>query len=349
MKVELSRVTKRFGGTVAVDGFTATLADGQLIALLGPSGCGKSTLLNLLAGILPATGGRIFFDGDDVTAWPPERRGVGLVFQNYALYPHMTVAQNISFPLEIKKVPKPERARMIREIASMVHVEDLLDRRPDALSGGQQQRVAIARALVKRPRLLLLDEPLSNLDARLRLEMREEIRRVQRETGVTTVFVTHDQEEAMSISDQIVLMRDGRLQQCAPAQTLYHNPVNRFAAEFLGNPPINQIPGTVSGNRFTLKNGGAEIPLPFDAGLADRPAILAVRAESFQLDEDGVPCVIADMFEIGKEEMASLTIGGESVRAYLPLEAPTRKGDTVRVRLKPRGVFLFDGKTGDRL
>jgi multiple sugar transport system ATP-binding protein len=332
-----------------VDDFTATLADGQLIALLGPSGCGKSTLLNLLAGIIPVTGGRARFDEDDVTSWPPERRGVGLVFQNYALYPHMTVAQNISFPLEIKKVPKPERVRRINDIASMARVEELLDRRPDELSGGQQQRVAIARALVKQPRLLLLDEPLSNLDARLRLEMREEIRRVQRETGVTTVFVTHDQEEAMSISDQIVLMRAGKLQQRDPAQTLYHNPVNRFAAEFLGNPPINQIKGRVENGLFRTREGGVGIPLPINAACGNRPAILAVRAESFVLDEGGFPCEVAELFEIGKEEMASLRVGGAVVRAYLPLEGRSGKGDTVRVRLKPRGVFLFDEKTGERL
>ncbi|GHU67077.1 sugar ABC transporter ATP-binding protein [Clostridia bacterium] len=348
MKVELIHITKRFGGTVAVDDFSATLADGQLIALLGPSGCGKSTLLNLLAGIQPVTGGRIHFDDDNVTSWPPERRGVGLVFQNYALYPHMTVAQNISFPLEIKKVPKPERQRKINEIAAMVHVDELLNRRPDELSGGQQQRVAIARALVKQPRLLLLDEPLSNLDARLRLEMREEIRRVQRQTGVTTVFVTHDQEEAMSISDQIVLMRAGKLQQCDPAQTLYHNPINRFAAEFIGNPPINQIKGNVSGSLFKPQ-GGESIPLPFDSTLSDRPALLAIRAESFVLDDNGFPCLVTELFEIGKEEMVSLHIGGVTLRAYLPLEGRIHKGDTVHVKLKPRGVFLFDEKAGDRL
>ncbi|GHU71793.1 sugar ABC transporter ATP-binding protein [Clostridia bacterium] len=349
MKVELQHVTKRFGNTSAVDDFTATMADGQLIALLGPSGCGKSTLLNMLAGIQPVTSGRILFDNDNVTSWPPERRGVGLVFQNYALYPHMTVRQNISFPLEIKKVPLIERSRQINEIAAMVHVEELLDRRPDALSGGQQQRVAIARALVKQPRLLLLDEPLSNLDARLRLEMREEIRRVQRQTGVTTVFVTHDQEEAMSISDQIILMRSGKLQQCAPAQTLYHDPVNRFAAEFLGNPPINQLRGRVMGGIFQLSDDTARIPLPFDVVDSGQPTILAVRAESFLLDDNGFPCQIEELFEIGKEEIASLRIGSAVVRAYLPLEGQYAKGATLSIRLKQRGVFLFDEKTGARL
>ncbi|HHX21750.1 MAG TPA: ABC transporter ATP-binding protein, partial [Clostridiales bacterium] len=181
MLVEMQALTKHFGQTQAVNDFTVTLPDGELVSLLGPSGCGKSTVLNMLAGILKPTAGRIFFDGEDVTALPPERRGIGLVFQNYALYPHMTVLQNISFPLEIQKVPREERQQRARDMAKMVHVDTLLHRRPKELSGGQQQRVAIARALVKNPKLLLLDEPLSNLDARLRLEMREEIRRIQQQ------------------------------------------------------------------------------------------------------------------------------------------------------------------------
>jgi len=344
----LDHVTKRFGKTTAVDALSVTLADSKLIALLGPSGCGKTTILNMLAGIVPVSGGRIYFDEEDVTTQPPEKRGIGLVFQNYALYPHMTALENICFPLEIQKIPKPERLRRARAIAEMVHVEDLLDRRPDQLSGGQQQRVAIARALVKEPRLLLLDEPLSNLDARLRLEMREEIRRIQRRTGVTTVFVTHDQEEAMSISDEIVLMRNGQLQQCATAQTLYNQPVNLFTAEFLGNPPINQLRGFWEDGCFALGDRSAAIPLPADTVPADSPVILAIRAESFTADADGIVCAVDDVFEIGKEEMVTLRLGSATLRAYIPLEQGLRKGDTVRVRLKQRGVFLFDIETGAR-
>ncbi|NLF27452.1 MAG: ABC transporter ATP-binding protein, partial [Clostridiales bacterium] len=218
MRVTLDHLTKKFGDVVAVSDFSAELEHGELIALLGPSGCGKSTILNMLAGIVPATGGKILFDGEDATDMPPEKRGIGLVFQNYALYPHMTVLQNICFPLEVQRIPKADRLSRAEEIAKLVHVEALLKRRPAELSGGQQQRVAIARALVKNPHLLLLDEPLSNLDARLRLEMREEIRRIQQRTGVTTIFVTHDQEEAMSISDRIVLMKAGALQQSGVPQ-----------------------------------------------------------------------------------------------------------------------------------
>ena len=194
MKITLEHLTKRFGSAVAVNDLSVTLGSGKLIALLGPSGCGKSTILNMLSGILPATEGRILFDDRDVTGLPPEKRNVGLVFQNYALYPHMTVQENICFPLEIKRMPKKQRIERAKELAELVRISELLGRKPSELSGGQQQRVAIARALAKEPELLLLDEPLSNLDAKLRVEMREEILRIQRASKVTTVFVTHDQE-----------------------------------------------------------------------------------------------------------------------------------------------------------
>ncbi len=249
MKVHLERVTKRFGSVTAVRDFTATLEDGELVCLLGPSGCGKSTILNMLSGILPVTEGTVLFDDTDVTRLPPDKRGVGLVFQNYALYPHMTVRQNICFPLEIQRVPKTERFRRADEIARLVHVDTLMDRRPGELSGGQQQRVAIARALVKRPRLLLLDEPLSNLDARLRLEMREEIRRIQQETGVTTIFVTHDQEEAMSISDRIILMREGVLQQKRPAAGALSRAGELLCGGFPWEPSHQPDGGGVAGRR----------------------------------------------------------------------------------------------------
>ncbi len=212
MQITLKNVTKRFGETTAVDNLSITLASGKLTALLGPSGCGKTTTLNMISGIVPVTSGQVFFDERDVTALPPEKRNIGLVFQNYSLYPHMTVLQNICFPLEMKKMPKKERIQRAEELAELVHVSTLLQRKPAELSGGQQQRVAIARALAKEPEVLLLDEPLSNLDAKLRIEMREEIKRIQREAKITTVFVTHDQEEAGSIADEVVVLRDGLLQ-----------------------------------------------------------------------------------------------------------------------------------------
>ena len=213
MEVRLEGITKSFGDFTAVNNLNVTIEDGTLAGLLGPSGCGKSTTLYMIAGLEKPTSGRIYFGDEDVTDLPAEKRGIGLVFQNYALYPHMTVRQNIMFPLENAKVPKAEALKIAQEMADLVQIGHLMDRKPGELSGGQQQRVAIARAIAKKPRVLLLDEPLSNLDARLRLETREEIRRIQQETGITTIFVTHDQEEAMSITDSIVLMKDGVLQQ----------------------------------------------------------------------------------------------------------------------------------------
>ncbi len=351
MRVVLDHITKKFGDFTAVSEFSAVLEDGELVSLLGPSGCGKSTLLNMLSGILPVSGGKIFFDDQDVTLMPPEKRGIGLVFQNYALYPHMTVMGNICFPLETQKVPKSERIERANEIAKLVHVDMLMNRKPSELSGGQQQRVAIARALVKNPRLLLLDEPLSNLDARLRLEMREEIRRIQQRTGVTTIFVTHDQEEALSISDRIVLMRSGVLQQNDLPQRLYNEPANQFVADFLGNPPINNIPGSIQNGLFVTEDGKAEAKLPMLEGVENgRKVNFSVRSESFVLDEKGpIACEVTRMYQMGKEEMAYLRMGGHDFRAYIDADAGLKAGDHVRLGLKKRGVFLFDRETGERI
>ena len=262
MKIQLENLTKIYPSrnkkdptpVVAVDHFTFEIPDGELIGLLGPSGCGKSTTLNMICGLEKPTEGRLFFGDDDVTKLPPENRGVGMVFQSYALYPHLTVRQNIEFPLEnltgSAKLTKEEMDKKADEAARLVQIDGLMDRRPNELSGGQQQRVAIARALVKMPRVLLLDEPLSNLDARLRLQTREEIRRIQRETGITTVFVTHDQEEAMSISDRIVVMEAGVVQQIGKPQDVYDDPTNLFVAKFLGTPPINVFEGKIKGGKL---------------------------------------------------------------------------------------------------
>ncbi len=351
MRVVLDHITKRFADVTAVNDFSATLEDGELASLLGPSGCGKSTLLNMLSGILPVSGGKIYFDDDDVTMLPPEQRGVGLVFQNYALYPHMTVLGNICFPLETQHVPKAERLERANEIAKLVHVETLMNRHPSELSGGQQQRVAIARALVKNPRLLLLDEPLSNLDARLRLEMREEIRRIQQRTGVTTIFVTHDQEEALSISDRIVLMKLGVLQQNDLPQSLYNEPANQFVADFLGNPPINNIPGVVKDGTFFTEDGKGRTALELFSGIeSGRKINLSVRAESFVLDPDGpIACEVTRMYQMGKEEMAYLKIGECDFRAYIDADKGLKAGDQIHLSLKSRGVFIFDRETGERI
>ena len=295
MKVVLQNLTKIFPSrdkksnqeVVAVNDFSFEIPDGKLIGLLGPSGCGKSTTLYMISGLQKPTSGKIFFGDDDVTELSTENRGIGLVFQNYALYPHMTVKQNILFPLEnLKgkdKLTKEEKLERAKSAAKLVQIDELMDRKPNELSGGQQQRVAIARALVKMPRVLLLDEPLSNLDARLRLQTREEIRRIQKETGITTVFVTHDQEEAMSISDMIVVMKLGVLQQIGKPQDVYDNPVNLFVAKFLGTPPINVFNGAVKDGKLYIGDA-AVLETP---GVADQEVTVGIRPEGFELEADG--------------------------------------------------------------
>ena len=350
MKITIENLTKKFGDFTAVNNFNATIESGELIALLGPSGCGKSTMLNMLSGILPVTEGKIYFDNDDVTDIGAEKRGVGLVFQNYALYPHMTVLENIAFPLEIKKVKKAEREAKAIEMAKLVHVDMLLNRKPKELSGGQQQRVAIARALIKNPRVLLLDEPLSNLDARLRIEMREEIRRIQQETKITTIFVTHDQEEAMSISDKIVLMKDGVLQQKDDPQNLYDEPANCFVADFLGNPPINKTHGVVKDGKIVL-DGDCIVEIPGVEKIADGTKVtMSMRAESIVVDENGtIETTVDTKYVIGKEVLAYLDLGAHHVRAYVPAEKELQHGEKVKVSLKKTGVFVFDETSGERL
>ena len=362
MKVVLQHLTKRFpnrnkkagGDVVAVHDFTFEIPDGKLIGLLGPSGCGKSTALNLISGLLEPSEGQIFFGEDDVTHLPPENRGVGLVFQNYALYPHLTVRQNIMFPLEnlrgADKLTKAEMAERVLDAAKLVQLEGLMDRKPSELSGGQQQRVAIARALVKRPRVLLLDEPLSNLDARLRLQTREEIRRIQRQTNVTTVFVTHDQEEAMSISDEIVVMKDGVVQQIGKPQEVYDSPVNLFVAKFLGTPPIHVFDGRVEGGRLYIDDAAV---LDVD-GTADQPVYAAVRPEGFILAEAGPLCCKLDRVEVMGRDISVVCTHPDCenavIRAIITAESRVDTAqDTVRFALKPHKVFLFHRDTQVRL
>ena len=348
MRIRLEHIVKRFDDNTAVNDFSAVIESGELVTLLGPSGCGKSTMLNMLSGIIYPTEGKIYFDEDDVTFMSSEKRGIGLVFQNYALYPHMTVLENICFPLEIKKVPKAERIERAKKMAELVHVEGMLNRKPGQLSGGQQQRVAIARALVKEPRLLLLDEPLSNLDARLRIEMREEIRRIQLETGVTTIFVTHDQEEAMSISDHIILMKLGVLQQYDKPQTLYDQPANCFVADFLGNPPINKVAGVVEGGKVLL--GEEKLDSGIRADVPDGTRVwLSFRAESVILDNDSPLKAHVIMTSVmGKEVITSSNLAGKEVRGYMDANAELLRDQEIGIRFKKSGVFVFDYETGER-
>ena len=362
MKIVLQNLTKTFPGrgrkdrndVTAVDDLSCEIPDGELIALLGPSGCGKSTTLNLLCGLEKPTSGRIFFGEDDITDLPPELRGVGMVFQNYALYPHMTVRQNILFPLEnLKGKDRPSKEEMqtrAEETARLVQIEDLMDRKPKELSGGQQQRVAIARALVKMPRVLLLDEPLSNLDARLRLQTREEIRKIQKKTGITTVFVTHDQEEAMSISDRIAVMRLGVLMQMGRPQEVYDNPANLFVAKFLGTPPINVFEGRVRDEQLYI---GDEAVFSVK-GVADQEVWAGVRPEGFILREDGpLSCELNRVEIMGRD--ISVIAGhkactAQTVRAIIGADTGVNTAASqVRFALKAGKVFLFHKETEERI
>ncbi|MBQ8439196.1 MAG: ABC transporter ATP-binding protein [Clostridia bacterium] len=362
MKVVLQNLTKIFPSrnkkvgkeVVAVNDFTFEIPDGKLVGLLGPSGCGKSTTLYMISGLQQPTGGKIFFGDNDVTELSAENRGVGLVFQNYALYPHMTVKQNILFPLENlrgkDRIPKNQMLERALYAAKLVQIDDLMERKPSELSGGQQQRVAIARALVKMPRVLLLDEPLSNLDARLRLQTREEIRRIQRETGITTIFVTHDQEEAMSISDLIVVMKLGVVQQIGKPQDVYDDPINLFVAKFLGTPPINVFEGNVHGGKLYIGDA-AVLDVP---GVTDQEVFVGIRPEGFNLDENGpFSCELKNVEVMGRDvsivsqHKASLN---PVIRSIINADSKVAVGvATVNYSLKPHKVFIFNKETEERI
>jgi len=354
MKVVLENLTKIFPSrnkkageeVIAVNNFSFEIPDGKLIGLLGPSGCGKSTTLYMISGLQKPTSGKIYFGDDDITALSPENRGVGLVFQNYALYPHMTVKQNILFPLQnlkgADKMSKDEMLERAYEAARLVQIDELMDRKPSELSGGQQQRVAIARALVKMPRVLLLDEPLSNLDARLRLQTREEIRRIQRETQITTIFVTHDQEEAMSISDMIVVMKLGVVQQIGAPQDVYDSPENLFVAKFLGTPPINVFNGEIRGGKVYIGED-AVLDAP---GVEDQAVYVGVRPEGFELAEEGaLHCELRSVEVMGRD----VSIVSANAQAHTPIIRSIINADNkvdvtakeVRFNLKAHKTFVF--------
>ena len=362
MKVVLQNLTKIFPSrdkkagkeVVAVNDFTFEIPDGKLIGLLGPSGCGKSTTLYMISGLQKPTAGKIFFGDDDVTELSTENRGIGLVFQNYALYPHMTVKQNILFPLQnlkgADKLSKEQMQERAYEVAKLVQIDELMERKPNELSGGQQQRVAIARALVKMPRVLLLDEPLSNLDARLRLQTREEIRRIQKETGITTVFVTHDQEEAMSISDMIVVMKLGVVQQIGKPQDVYDDPQNLFVAKFLGTPPVNVFEGKVADGKVWIGED-AILDVP---GVADQAVVVGIRPEGFELAEDGaLQCQLSNVEVMGRDVSIVSTHPASLNPVVRSIINADNKVDmasaSVKYHVKPHKLFLFNKETEERI
>ena len=365
MKIVLKNLTKKFpnrnkkqgGDVIAVNNFDFEIPDGKLVGLLGPSGCGKSTTLNLISGLEKPTEGKIFFGDDDVTSLPAQNRGVGLVFQSYALYPHLTVFKNIRFPLENlrgdDKLSKEEMEKRVKEAAALVQIDELLERKPSELSGGQQQRVAIARALVKSPRVLLLDEPLSNLDARLRLQTREEIRRIQKKTDITTIFVTHDQDEAMSICDLIVVMKSGEMMQMGKPQDVYDDPVNLFVAKFLGTPPINVFDGKIENGGLYI---GKDRVMDIKTSTGDKEVFVAVRPEGFILDENGpLKCELGRLEVMGRDvsivsKHDALLNDSGNIRSIVNSDNTVDLSlSHVGFSLKRHKTFVFDKETEERI
>ncbi|HSA80113.1 MAG TPA: ABC transporter ATP-binding protein [Geminicoccaceae bacterium] len=343
-RVELVKLRKAWGDVVAVDDLELAIENGEFVALLGPSGCGKSTTLFLLAGIYAPTDGEVRFDGRVVNEVEARDRNVGIVFQSYALYPHMTVRRNIMFPLKFKGVAEAEAQRRAEDAARLVHVQELLERMPPEMSGGQQQRVALARALVKEPQLLLLDEPLSNLDATLRLTMRSEIKSLQRQLGVTTILVTHDQLEATTMADRIICMRRGRIEQVGTPDDLYLRPTSLFVAGFIGSPPINLLPGKARDG--TLEVASATLSY---AGHAEGPVVVGIRPEALRFAAAGLAARIADIEPMGRE---TLYLVDSELGPLRVLEAGSvvrhRHGDRVALGFDGASTLLFD-RASERL
>ena len=344
--VRLEGVVKRHGSVTVLHGIDLEIRPGEFFALLGPSGSGKTTTLRILAGLEPLDGGRVFQDGVDVTAKEPGARDVAMVFQSYALYPHMTVEENIGFPLRMVGTPREETARAVRDAAARVHIDHLLARKPGQLSGGQQQRCALARAIVRKPRLFLLDEPLSNLDAKLRLETRVELRKLQRSLGVTAVYVTHDQEEAMTIADRLAVFMDGRIVQVGTPAEVFARPASVAVAGFIGSPPMNLLAGRVQGGRLVV--GDAIVPVVTPIG-PDGPVTIGVRPGAVRLSAaDGLPARLELVEDLGDSAIVDLTIGDTPVKMRTDRRPDAREGDVVRLALDPGSLHLFDPQTGAR-
>lgn len=340
MDLKLTNFTKRFGSLTVIDQMDLTVQSGEMIALLGPSGCGKSTTLFAICGIHKMDGGTLHFGAADVTRLPAQQRSVGVVFQNYALYPHMTVAQNIAFPLRVQRKGKSEIEAEVARMADLVQISELLHRRPAQLSGGQQQRVALARAMVRKPDVLLLDEPLANLDAKLRLEMRSEIRRIQRETGITAILVTHDQVEAMSMCDRIALMNEGQIVQFDTPTEMYSNPSDQFVAGFLGNPPISFVAAR-SGAMLDLGQG-VQIARPAGLG-ATGEVTLGIRPEHFGPQfGTGLAGTVIFVEPQGREELVDVRLAsGAELRAILPAGARHSLGEEVDWGVNAEQILAF--------
>ena len=354
MKVELENLSKRWGSIVGADAINLTIDDAEFVAFLGPSGCGKTTTLLMVAGIYKPTEGYIRFDERVVNTMAPKDRNIGMVFQSYALYPHMTVFQNISYPLKLKKTPKAEMQERAQKAADMMGIGHLMDRKPAQLSGGQQQRVALGRALVKEPNLLLFDEPLSNLDARLRLSMRAEIKRLQMELGITSIYVTHDQVEAMTMADRVAVMKDGQLQAYAPPDELYDQPRTLFVAGFVGNPPMNfaDVEVVRENGEYHARREGFDVIVSPDRG--EKPAgrdtvVLGIRPEDITVADVGVPGEIFIVEPLGRDDLITVRIGEVNVHVLADPTLSLKMGQTIRLKFNTHKVQFFDPQTEQSL
>ena len=348
-RVNFEGVSKSFDGTLAVDDLHLDVQDGELLVLLGPSGCGKTTALRMVAGLEDPTAGTVSIGDLVVNDVEPKDRDVAMVFQSYALYPHMTLRRNIEFPLRQQRVPAPERARRVEEAADTLGLGDLLDRKPGQLSGGQRQRVALARAIVRDPQVFLMDEPLSNLDATLRIQTRADIVSLQRRLGTTTIYVTHDQVEAMTMGHRIAVLRDGRLQQVAAPQDLYERPANTFVASFLGSPGMNLVPGSVDGRMLIVD--GTRIELPGGPPTVAGPVIVGVRPEAASLDPEGIPASVVLVEQLGAETHVICALA-DATRVVVRQEHRAARpdlGESVAIRVDPLQLHFFDADTGARL
>jgi ABC-type sugar transport system ATPase subunit len=346
-EIRLESVCKDFGSVRVVDDVDLTIDESSFTVLLGPSGCGKSTTLNMIAGLEEVTSGRILFDGDEMQERPPHRRDIAMVFQSYALYPNRSARENIAFGLRIARVPKREIAQRVDDVAGRLELTPLLDRKPRQLSGGQQQRVALARAIVRRPRAFLLDEPLSNLDAKLRADMRIGLKELQQELSGTFVYVTHDQTEAMSMADRVVVMREGRIQQVDEPLGLYLRPANRFVAAFVGSPTMNQIEGEIDA-RNTFHAGGWACPVAGDPPAG--PAVLGLRAEAIRLRRSAEGAGQVRVVErLGVESLIAVGMPFGDVVARAGANTTLQPGDQVDVLPDGEQAHLFDAETGERL
>jgi ABC-type sugar transport system ATPase subunit len=348
--VELEKVTKRFGAVAACTDVDLRIADGEFVTLLGPSGCGKTTTLNVIAGLEEATSGEVRIGGRVVNGLGPFERDIAMVFQNYALYPHMTVAENIGFTLRLRKRTRTEIAARVAAVAETLELGGLLDRLPRELSGGQQQRVALGRALIREPAVFLFDEPFSNLDAALRVRMRGEIRELHQRLGVTSAFVTHDQEEAMSISDRVAIMRLGRIEQVGTPEEVYARPRSTYVARFVGSPQMDILRGAFTRiddeTRYQVGDAAFRVPSAIADRVSDRDVDLGIRPEHVQLGQGGVEATIRVVQPLGPVTILTLTWPGGSLTARLPGITRLQPGQSVSLALDPEHILVFDRETG---